>query len=152
MRRGRPRFPGLLTPREQEVLTLLREGLSNEQIAHRLGISRFGAKYHVSEILSKLGVSSREEAAAWQESHARGWAGLLGWLHWKHVAAAGAIVSLAGLALVLSVILFRSGDGDLGKVAYVRNGDLWVKTLPSGPDAAAHVQWLGRAAKDLAIR
>ena len=40
------------------MLSLLREGLTNEQIAERLGISRDGAKYHVSEILSKLGVSS----------------------------------------------------------------------------------------------
>ena len=50
----------MLTPREQEVLALVRDGLTNEQIAARLGISESGARYHVSEILSKLGVSSRE--------------------------------------------------------------------------------------------
>jgi DNA-binding CsgD family transcriptional regulator len=66
MRRGRPPYPDTLTPREQEVLALLREGLTNEQIAERLGISFAGAKYHVSEILSKLYVSSREEAALWR--------------------------------------------------------------------------------------
>ena len=55
----------LLTPREWEVLALVREGLTNEQIAERLGISRDGAKYHVSEILGKLSVSDRIEAAAW---------------------------------------------------------------------------------------
>jgi DNA-binding CsgD family transcriptional regulator len=71
MRRGRPRHPELLTPREQEVLSLIREGLTNEQIASRLGISEPGARYHVSEILSKLGVSSRVEAAAWQEGVGR---------------------------------------------------------------------------------
>jgi DNA-binding CsgD family transcriptional regulator len=54
-----------LTPREWEVLALIREGLTNEQIADRLGISRDGAKYHVSEILGKLGLSDRIEAAAW---------------------------------------------------------------------------------------
>ena len=52
-----------LTPREWEVLALIREGLSNEQIAQRLGISLSGAKFHVSEILSKLQVTDRVEAA-----------------------------------------------------------------------------------------
>lgn len=47
------------------MLSLLRDGLTNREIAHRLGISRAGAAYHVSEILSKLQVRSREEAAAW---------------------------------------------------------------------------------------
>ena len=65
MRRGRPPYPDVLTPREQEVLALIREGLTNEQIGVRLGISDHGAKYHVAEILSKLGVSSRQEAARW---------------------------------------------------------------------------------------
>jgi DNA-binding CsgD family transcriptional regulator len=65
MRRGRPPYPGILTPREQEVLALLREGLSNPEIAERLGITRAGAAFHVGEILSKLQVHSREEAAAW---------------------------------------------------------------------------------------
>jgi DNA-binding CsgD family transcriptional regulator len=51
-----------LTPREREVFELLRVGLTNEEIANRLGITLDGAKYHVSSILSKLGVSSRDEA------------------------------------------------------------------------------------------
>ncbi len=61
----------MLTPRQWQVLSLLREGLSNEQIALRLGISLDGVKFHVSEILGKLGVSSRNEAARWAaERHA----------------------------------------------------------------------------------
>ena len=67
MRRGRPPYPDLLTPREQEVLELLRRGLTNQQIAERLRISLPGARYHVSEILSKLGVSSRQEAPLGRE-------------------------------------------------------------------------------------
>ena len=65
-RRGRPPYPDVLTPRQWEVLALLRAGLSNEEIAQRLGISVDGAKFHVSEILGKLGVTSRNEAARWE--------------------------------------------------------------------------------------
>jgi photosystem II stability/assembly factor-like uncharacterized protein/DNA-binding CsgD family transcriptional regulator len=64
--RGRPRHPDVLTPREQDVLALIRDGLTNEQIAERLNIGFETAKSHVSEILSKLGVATREEAAAWR--------------------------------------------------------------------------------------
>src|SRR5207247_10296253 len=69
-KRGRRPHPDILTPREWEVLDLLRERPTNEQIAERLGITLDGAKYHVSEILSKLGVATREEAAAWRAGRA----------------------------------------------------------------------------------
>src|SRR5690349_17675853 len=71
MRRGRPRHPDVLTPRQWEVLRLVRAGLSNEEIARRLGISVDGAKFHVSEILGKLGVSTRAEAARWDVERER---------------------------------------------------------------------------------
>jgi DNA-binding CsgD family transcriptional regulator len=56
--------PGL-TRREMEVVALLAEGLSNAEVARRLVISRKTAAVHVSNILSKLGMSSRAQVAAW---------------------------------------------------------------------------------------
>ncbi len=53
-----------LTEREREVLALMVEGLTNPEIGERLVVSRSTAKAHVSNILSKLGVSNRAEAVA----------------------------------------------------------------------------------------
>ncbi|MFI8520501.1 AAA family ATPase [Streptomyces sp. NPDC085481] len=53
-----------LTPREQDVLRLVAEGRTNRQIAEELFISPKTASVHVSNILAKLGVASRGEAAA----------------------------------------------------------------------------------------
>jgi NarL family two-component system response regulator LiaR len=61
--RSGPRLGDDLTEREQEVLALLVEGLSNPEIADRLVISLPTAKAHVGSILTKLRVSSRTEAA-----------------------------------------------------------------------------------------
>src|SRR5512138_30910 len=60
---NQPRAPGLdLTERELEVLALMVEGLNNTQIAGRLTVGSSTVKSHVSNILSKLGVTSRTEA------------------------------------------------------------------------------------------
>jgi NarL family two-component system response regulator LiaR len=60
---NQPPVPGLdLTEREREVLALMVEGLNNTQIAGRLTVSPSTIKSHVSNVLSKLGVSSRTEA------------------------------------------------------------------------------------------
>src|SRR5690606_31094903 len=149
-RRGRPRTPDILTPREWEVLDLLRQGLSNREIADRLRISYDGARYHVSEILSKLGVSSREEAAAWQpeaSASRRVWGiGLLGGLLQKlpltltgkglaAVLVGGGAAGVVVLAIGVFIMEGRTDEQSaltMGKVVYVVDGNIWVKDLPDG--------------------
>src|SRR3990172_11358635 len=120
MRRGpgRPPYPGLLTPREQEVLDLLRQGLTNDEITDRLGISRDGAKYHVSEIITKLGVDNRYQAALWQPERRWRFAALAPFLALKHVslstttkvvAAAAFTGTAAGLGLLIYGVIAMSG-------------------------------------------
>jgi DNA-binding NarL/FixJ family response regulator len=52
-----------LSPRETEVLSLLVEGLSNKDIASRLGLAEATVKTHLTHILDKLGVEDRTQAA-----------------------------------------------------------------------------------------
>ena len=64
-KRTGPKDLGLLTAREVEILRLLGEGLSNAEIAARLYISTKTAGNHVSNLLAKLHLRSRQEAAAY---------------------------------------------------------------------------------------
>ena len=63
-RRREPELGDDLTEREREVLALVVEGETNPEIADRLMIGESTVKTHVSNILSKLGVSTRTEAAS----------------------------------------------------------------------------------------
>lgn len=61
-----PREPkGELTPRQLQVAALVAEGLTNRQIAERLGIEERSAEGHVERIRLRLGVTSRAQVAAW---------------------------------------------------------------------------------------
>ncbi len=113
-RRGRPPHPDVLTPREWEVLALLREELTDQAIADRLGISLDGAKYHVREILSKLGVTSRQEAAAWhpeERASARRWMVLP--LAARIAGALVVVAAIGGLGLLAWGVLRTNDDGDV---------------------------------------
>ncbi|MPZ49585.1 MAG: hypothetical protein GEU75_09860 [Dehalococcoidia bacterium] len=149
MSRGRPKHDDILTPREWQVLELIREGLKNDEIGARLGISENGVKYHVSEILSKLGVRNRVEAAAWQREPVgpsrRRWSawGLFAWPLRAPLAnlaggalVVGSVVIIAAMALGVFVSNERReaalAPGALGKLAYIQNGDLWLMALPDG--------------------
>lgn len=59
----------LLSTREREVLSLLAEGLSNAEIAERLEIGDATVKTHVGNVLGKLGLSDRTQAAVWAWRH-----------------------------------------------------------------------------------
>jgi DNA-binding NarL/FixJ family response regulator len=54
-----------LTPREREILVLVAQGKSNRDIANTLVISERTARTHVSNVLTKLGLASRTQAALW---------------------------------------------------------------------------------------
>jgi DNA-binding NarL/FixJ family response regulator len=58
-----------LTPREEEVLRLVGQGLANKQIARRLGIGERTVKAHLTNVFQRLGVSDRVQAALWAREH-----------------------------------------------------------------------------------
>jgi DNA-binding NarL/FixJ family response regulator len=70
--RSGPRSDVELTPREVEVLGLVRKGLANKQIARRLGISERTVKAHLTSAFARIGVPDRTQAALWAERHGIG--------------------------------------------------------------------------------
>lgn len=60
---------GPFTPREAEIMGLIVQGLSNEQIAARLVISANTLKSHIRQAYRKIGVSTRAQAVAWMGQH-----------------------------------------------------------------------------------
>ncbi len=132
-----------LTPRQQQVLALLRQGLSHDEIADRVGISPGGLQYHLDNIAAALGVSSADELTL-PSRQTRPGAGMalrfvpqrlrrFG-LGFKLAAAAGvvAIVVAAGYVALRPDLTGGASSVSLGKLAYIDKGDLWVTTLPDG--------------------
>lgn len=99
-----------LTPRQREVLDLIARGRTNAEIAGDLGVTLDGAKYHVREILAKLDMVSREEAASYWRNYSRPSAKLgralgsvfgLGTL--KAVAGGTAVIAMGGAVAAIIV-------------------------------------------------
>ena len=134
--RGRPPHPDVLTPREWEVRELLSQGLTNRQIAERLGISLDGAKYHVSEILGKLEVADRYEAAAWRPTTVPWWRtgpAVPAFLAWpfKNLLSGSAPKAAGGTAMATGVTILGltlTAIGSLGTLA----GVIWLSAIRSG--------------------
>jgi|GEM_PF-2585298 len=108
-----------LTDRQMEVLELLARGYTNPQIADKLGITLDGAKWHVREIIAKLGVASREEAAGqWRARNRPGvrvvrtLSGLTAPMALKWFAAGAAVVLVAGGIVLAIASLERGGPAD----------------------------------------
>src|SRR5262245_11745851 len=64
-RRGRPPHDDVLTPAEWAIVHAVRHGISNARIAVLRGISRDAVKYHVRNVVAKLGLRSRAELQRW---------------------------------------------------------------------------------------
>jgi len=119
---------------------LLRQGMSNAGIAERLNISVDGAKFHVSEIISRLGVESRYEAAAWQPSRsgAFGVAAILA--SFKKAAPERVFhmatrIAFAGVALALVLLA-------VGVLIMASRGDDDASLSQEGAEAAANERTL----------
>jgi DNA-binding CsgD family transcriptional regulator len=117
------------TPRQRQVLKLIGAGRTNAEIAEELAVTLPGAKWHVSEVLTKLGVASREEAAEyWRErgrlgSRAgRALQGLAGLLSGKALIGGATAVGVAGIAAGAVIIA-----GSLAETRHASEAD---------PDAA----------------
>ncbi len=120
------RYKHDLTPRQREVLELIVRGRTNAEIAQRLGLSLDGAKWHVGEILSKLNLDSREQAADYWRDYKRPMARLACTFAAISMAGAlkvglagGAALGVAGIA-VAAVIALRGGD-EAGRVSVTPN-------------------------------
>ncbi len=110
-----------LNGRQEEILRLITGGKTNPEIAEMLGMTLDGAKWNVSEILTKLGFASREDAAAyfrWRQQPGRRLArwsrGLLALPAAKWVAGSAIAAAAAG---GVALGLFLSGGGDDSSVA-----------------------------------
>jgi DNA-binding CsgD family transcriptional regulator len=116
----RSTFSRELTARQRQVLQLLAKGRTNPQIGDELGIGLETVKMHVSEVLARLDVGSREEAAEWwRRQHSigarlgRAMSAVGGMFAGRAAVASGALVTVF-IAAAAAVVLYaaRSQDDD----------------------------------------
>ena len=142
-----------LSKRQREVLALIAAGKTNGQIAEALGISLDGAKWHVSEILGKVGVSTREEAAEWWlaqrglRSRVASFVRLFAPLaSWKVAAGAAAAAGVAGVVFAMAPDDPRPRPAAPACLA----GNVVVETVEAaGPDGAVIFALTVRSASEM---
>jgi DNA-binding CsgD family transcriptional regulator len=122
-----------LSDRQCEVLELIERGYTNYEIAQALGVTLEGAKYHVREVMTKLGADSREEAVRfWREEQRSRWSvrGLLA-LAWPRLAigAGGAVLVVA--AAFLALALFGQDDDETAEQVLVAYSTLAGSDQPA---------------------
>lgn len=122
-----PVRPEATTERQREVARLIAAGRTNAEIADELGITLDGAKYHVSELLARLGLRRREEVAEWYRAHfgpvARMRAFLRAMVGLPFLGLAGGGAAVAGV-VAISVVAFvalrgAAPDEEIGPPDYV---------------------------------
>lgn len=99
--RGRPPYPGFFTPAEQRVLDGLQRHLTYQQIADELQLSYDTVKYHVSNMLSKAQVDTREQLVEFARRPGLRWGSVpatAGWVAAVAVAAVGVAIAVFVLA------------------------------------------------------
>lgn len=144
-----------VTERQREVARLVAEDFTNLEIAERLGITLDGAKYHVSELLTRLGLERRRQIADWyrQDAGAEGHRGLraLGapWLVWSVGAGSVAVAALVALVLfagLRNALVTDGGDPirlgsaaseptELERRGYIDSGPLLLAADSTGFDS-----------------
>lgn len=121
--RGRPPHPDVLTPAEWRVLSEIRTGATNAEIAVRLGLSIATVKFHIRNIRNKLHLTERAELVAWrgepqpegQPATRRRMLAPIGLLvgFWKPVVAGIAITVVGGSAIAAGVLAYTIvNDGE----------------------------------------
>jgi DNA-binding CsgD family transcriptional regulator len=137
-----------LTPRQREVLSLIAGGKTNPEIAEALGISLDGAKFHVREILGKLEVDSREEAAAWWRAQSSVGSRISSVVRallpatWLKPAIAGAALGGLALASVVVGLALNGGDEDPAALPACHPAQLtWTSGSVPHPDPEVGIRF-----------
>ncbi len=150
-----------ITDRQREVARLVAAGRTNEQIADDLGISLAGAKYHVSELLGRLGLARREEIAEWYRHERRiEWRRKLGAAFGAPLAwGAGGVAALVLVGVALIVVVpglagTSSTEGDKpaewGELRQVSDDVMLVEGYRDG-DFIIAVEWYSSPSEVLLI-
>jgi DNA-binding CsgD family transcriptional regulator len=147
-RQGRPRHPDILTPAEWAVVELVREGLTNAEIAVQRGVGPETVKSQVSSILSKLSLPDRQALASWQgqlvsvaDQPQRWWglSALVAWLAVPKLAKAfgvSAAVATAAIVAVAIVALDADDDTPAGRIAFTSDRDGVSEIYLINPDGS----------------